>query len=105
MPSHAMRSAAPQPVALITGAARRIGAVIARTLHAAGFDVVLHFQHSAEAMLALQESLEAERPGSVLTVAADLADPRAASHLVDATLPPNAHCPSMPSTAWPRPHW
>lgn len=99
MPSHSMRSAAPQPVALITGAARRIGAVIARTLHAAGFDVVLHFQHSAEAMLALQESLEAERPGSVLTVAADLADPRAAAHLVDATLRRFGHLDALINNA------
>ena len=33
-------------VALITGAARRIGAVIAQTLHREGADVVIHYRHS-----------------------------------------------------------
>ncbi|MBK9494142.1 MAG: pteridine reductase [Aquimonas sp.] len=86
MPPSALSSPTRAPVALITGAARRIGAVIARTLHAAGFDLVLHYQHSDEAMHALQESLEAERPGSVLTLAADLADPLTPVRLVDAAL-------------------
>ncbi|MGH8173238.1 MAG: pteridine reductase, partial [Rhodanobacteraceae bacterium] len=31
-----------RPVALITGAARRVGATIARSLHAAGYDLALH---------------------------------------------------------------
>jgi NADP-dependent 3-hydroxy acid dehydrogenase YdfG len=30
------------PVVLVTGAARRVGAVIARTLHGAGYRVALH---------------------------------------------------------------
>lgn len=86
MPSSVPGSTHTRPVALITGAARRIGAVIARRLHAAGFDLVLHYQRSAEPMQVLQESLEAERPGSVLTLAADLADPETPTRLVDATL-------------------
>ena len=36
-----------RPVALITGAGKRVGAVIARTLHAAGYDLALHHRHSA----------------------------------------------------------
>ena len=35
-------------VALITGAARRIGAAIARTLHAHGANVAIHYRGSAE---------------------------------------------------------
>jgi pteridine reductase len=62
-------------VALITGAARRIGAEIARTLHAAGMDVVLHYRRSARAADELRHSLEAERPESAVLVQADLLDP------------------------------
>ena len=63
-----------RPVALITGAARRVGAVIARTLHAAGYDIALHYRHSAEDARALAGELQASRARSVLLVQADLAD-------------------------------
>jgi pteridine reductase len=59
-------------VALITGAAHRIGAHIARGLHAEGMDLVLHFRHSAAAAHSLKSDLEAARPGSVLPIQADL---------------------------------
>jgi pteridine reductase len=57
---------------LITGGARRIGAAIARVLHAAGMDVIIHYRHSADAAFALQEELHAHRPGSVTLCQADL---------------------------------
>lgn len=63
-----------RPVALITGAARRVGAVIARTLHAAGFDLALHYRHSAEEARALALDLDSRRRGSTLLVPAELAD-------------------------------
>jgi pteridine reductase len=59
-------------VALITGAARRIGAVIAQTLHSAGADVVIHYRHSAEDAQALQQKLNAQRENSCFLVQADL---------------------------------
>ncbi len=59
-------------VALITGAAHRIGAEIARTLHAAGADLALHYRRSAAGAQALQRELEQTRPGSVLLLEADL---------------------------------
>lgn len=62
------------PVALVTGAARRVGATIARTLHAAGYDLALHYRHSADDADALIAELERARPGSTLGVQADLAD-------------------------------
>ncbi len=64
----------PRPVAMITGAARRIGAVIARRLHAEGHDLALHYRHSEAAMQALVAELEAIRPGSTLALQADLVD-------------------------------
>ena len=66
---------------LITGGARRIGAAIARVLHAAGLDVIIHYRHSADAALALQEELHEHRPGSVRLCQADLTNPGACQTL------------------------
>jgi pteridine reductase len=57
---------------LITGAARRIGATIARTLHEAGANLVLHYNRSATEAHELAASLDQARRGSVVTVQADL---------------------------------
>lgn len=59
-------------VALITGSARRIGAVIAQYLHQAGADVVIHYRHSAKEAQALQQKLNAQRENSCFLVQADL---------------------------------
>jgi pteridine reductase len=58
--------------ALVTGAARRVGAAIARALHEAGANLVLHYRHSASAAQELVRDLESARPGSVHAVQADL---------------------------------
>ena len=50
---------------LVTGAARRVGAVIARRLHASGANLVLHYRSSADDAAALAEQLNAQRPDSV----------------------------------------
>ncbi|MDB6164359.1 MAG: pteridine reductase [Xanthomonadaceae bacterium] len=62
----------PNPVALVTGGARRIGATIARRLHASGYDVALHYRDSHAEAQALAAELEQRRAGSVLTLQADL---------------------------------
>jgi pteridine reductase len=67
-------SSHPRPVALITGAAKRIGAAIARALHAAGYDLALHYRHSRAEMDALCAELESARAGSTCPIPADLAD-------------------------------
>ena len=57
---------------LVTGAARRVGAVIARTLHAAGANVVLHYRSSADDATALAQELNALRPASAAPAECDL---------------------------------
>jgi pteridine reductase len=59
---------------LVTGAARRIGAAIARRLHAAGASVVLHCHRSRADAERLRDELGAERPHSAVVVQADLLD-------------------------------
>jgi pteridine reductase len=75
-----------RPVALITGAAKRVGSVIARTLHAAGYDLALHYRHSRTQMDALCAELEAARANSTLSVAAELADIDGLPNLVAACI-------------------
>lgn len=75
-----------RPVALVTGAARRVGAQIARTLHAAGYDLALHYRNSAPAMHALCDEFDAARTNSTLALAADLADDLALPDLVGAAV-------------------
>ena len=54
-------------VALITGAAHRIGAVTARTLHAAGANIVLHYRNSRKGAQVLQNELNMIRAESVMS--------------------------------------
>jgi pteridine reductase len=75
-----------RPVALITGGAKRVGAVIARSLHAAGYDLALHCRHSVNEAEALAAELTAQRANSTLVLQAELADTRKLPRLVDATL-------------------
>ncbi|GGA48442.1 pteridine reductase [Dyella nitratireducens] len=75
-----------RPVVLITGAAKRVGAVIARTLHAAGYDLVLHCRHSTAEADTLATELSAQRANSTLVLHADLADLSALPTLIDTTL-------------------
>ncbi|NIK40167.1 pteridine reductase [Xanthomonas arboricola] len=69
-------------VVLITGAARRIGAQIATTLHAAGYRVALHAHRSGEALGARVAELCAQRAGSAQALHADLRLPEAPAQLV-----------------------
>jgi pteridine reductase len=71
--------------ALVTGAARRIGAAIARRLHAAGANVVLHYRGAEAEAAALEAELNAVRGSSAHKVKADLLAPIAPKALVGAT--------------------
>ena len=73
-----------ETVALVTGAGRRVGARIARELHAAGMSVAVHCHRSREDADRLREAFEAARPGSATVVAADLLESGAAEAVVAA---------------------
>ena len=60
--------------ALVTGAAKRIGAVIARTLHAAGANVAIHYNRSATEAEQLAAELNRRRSKSAFTIGADMRD-------------------------------
>ncbi len=59
-------------VVFITGGAKRIGATIARHVHKAGMNVVIHYHHSETAAHTLQTELNRQRPDSTLLLQADL---------------------------------
>jgi pteridine reductase len=59
-------------VALVTGAAKRLGAAIARGLHAEGASVVIHFHRSASAAEQISAELNSLRSNSCSTVQAEL---------------------------------
>ncbi len=58
--------------ALITGAARRIGAAISRSLHANGMNIVIHYRGSRQEAEDLCNELNAQRADSAITLQADL---------------------------------
>lgn len=70
-------------VALVTGAARRIGAEISRTLHDAGMNIVLHYHSSAEEAFSLCEQLNQQRASSAVAIHAALGEPDSEKILVE----------------------
>jgi len=73
-------------VVLITGGARRVGAVVAGALHAAGANILIHYRSSAAAAKELCATLNQTRPGSAAMYAANLIEADAPEKLVTATL-------------------
>ncbi|MBU3693611.1 MAG: pteridine reductase [Rhodocyclaceae bacterium] len=73
-------------VALITGGAKRVGAAIARRLHAAGYQLMIHYRSSVDEARTLQAVLNDVRPGSVALVQADLLNLEGLNSLVDETV-------------------
>lgn len=63
---------AEQKVALVTGGAQRLGADIARSLHARDYRLIIHYRGSIDAALALCAELNAIRPQSAVAIAADM---------------------------------
>jgi pteridine reductase len=73
-------------VVLITGGARRVGAEIARALHAAGANILIHYRSSAAAATSLADQFNQTRPHSAAVHAAHLSNADAPEKLVAATL-------------------
>ena len=84
---------------LITGAALRIGAVIARELHAAGMNVIIHYLNSHQAAETLTADLNRHRPGSAWALAADLCDPEALPKLIDSAIACNGRLDALVNNA------
>ncbi len=71
---------------LVTGGARRLGAAIARLLHANGANVLIHHRDSRAEALALAAELNARRAGSAALHSADLLDVAALPGVIAAAL-------------------
>jgi pteridine reductase len=72
--------------ALVTGAARRVGAAIARELHTQGANVLIHHRASTAEARALASSLNAVRAGSAALAQAELRDTASLAGLVEHTV-------------------
>ena len=69
---------------LVTGAARRVGAAVARALHAAGANVIVHFRSSAEPAAELARELNELRADSARLAECDLLEIEQLPRLVNA---------------------
>jgi pteridine reductase len=102
-------------IALVTGAARRVGAEVVRALHAAGASCVVHCHRSTADADALVAELAARRPGSAVARAADLRDLAALAALAQSAIGAFGHVDILvnnASTFYPTPvgeitaaHW
>jgi pteridine reductase len=60
--------------ALVTGAANRIGAQIARTLHENGANLIIHYRKSTDSAELLEHQFNALRPGSACSLQAEFSN-------------------------------
>lgn len=73
-------------VVLITGAAKRIGACIARTFHRNGYRILIHYRASDRDANALVDELNNERASSAATLAGDLTNQKDVEQLASKAL-------------------
>jgi pteridine reductase len=71
---------------IITGGARRVGAAIARTVHARGANLLVHHRNSHSAAEALLAECNAARPGSAAAVALDFESGQSLQAVIDRAL-------------------
>jgi len=77
-----------RPVALITGAARRLGKTFTQALHSKGYNVVIHYRQSKTEAQALCHALNNLCPNSAITVQADFIDSHSTSKVIEAAIQP-----------------
>jgi pteridine reductase len=63
-----------QPVVLITGAAKRVGARMVRVFHGAGYNVVLHYHSSVNDAASIRDELNRQRNDSVVLLQQNLTE-------------------------------
>jgi len=88
-----------RPVALITGAAKRVGAAIARKLQGENYRVVIHFNHSRAAAEALAGELNSLKANSAALVQADLGDVNSLSDVAEKALQIFGRCDLLVNNA------
>lgn len=88
-----------RPIALVTGAAVRLGAAITRRLHTAGYDVILHHRRSRAPAAALAGELNAVRADSARLLAGDLATRDGPEQLAAAFSAMADHCDLLVNNA------
>lgn len=72
--------------ALVTGAAKRVGAAIVRGLHGEGANVAIHYRRSAADAERLRDELNHIRAGSAVMLQADLIDADQSAPLIERTV-------------------
>lgn len=82
--SHTTTNTPPQ--VLVTGGAKRLGAAICHHLHAAGYDLLIHYHTSKNAAIELAAELEAKRASSVKLFRADLSEMDSVNDLIEQVL-------------------
>jgi len=70
------------PVALVTGGAQRVGAVIVQALASAGYRVAIHYNSSSRSASTMEEQI-AEQGGEAMSVQADLRDEAAVQAMIE----------------------
>lgn len=103
------------PAALVTGGAQRIGAAICNSLHSHGYNIVIHYNRSANEAHQLATQLNQLRADSAVVAQAQLGSKDSAEHLAEQTLAAFGNCHLLinnASTFYPTPlaeineqHW
>ena len=88
-----------QPTALVTGAARRLGAAITRHLHSLGYRVAIHCNNSIDAANQLAGNLNNLRAGSAWVIQQPLGSQDSCSHVAKSLIKRFGRCDLLVNNA------